>query len=78
MERTSDQETQDLILKLQNLQNNIPENEKLRRELYSTIQNLSYVLESPIETVKRISYLVIYIPKKSILLVMRISLTIKQ
>jgi len=59
MEPTTDQEIKDLILKLRSLQNSVPKNEELRKELLSSVQNLSYSLESPIETVKRISYLVI-------------------
>lgn len=61
MEATSNQELIELISKLKALQHNVPQDEKLRKELYSTVRNLSYALESPIDTVKRICYLVIYV-----------------
>ena len=58
MEAALNQETTELITKLKTVQNNIPPDEKLRKELYSTVRNLSLALESPIDTVKRICYLV--------------------
>ena len=56
MEATVD--ISNLIVKLQPLQHSIPQDKTQRKELYSALQNLSYVLETPIDTIKRISYLV--------------------
>lgn len=58
VQAASNQETTDLIARLRTLQDSIPQDEELRKELYSTVRNLSLALESPIDTVKRICYLV--------------------
>jgi hypothetical protein len=52
----SDQELGSLITKLQQIQKNPPADLKLRKELYSTVHDLSLALETPIDTVKRIQF----------------------
>ena len=46
----------DVIEKIRGLKYNVPEDEALRRQLRDAVQELSLVLETPLETVRRISF----------------------
>ena len=49
-----------LISELKSLEDNVPTDEALRKELYATLRDASLAVEAPLESVKRIGFSVLY------------------
>ena len=48
-----------LIDQLKALKHNVPEDSSVRKELYELMRDLSFELEDPLDTVKRVSFSVL-------------------
>ena len=46
------------VVQLKTLANDVPKDEKARKELFEAARNLTFALESPGDTIQRICYLV--------------------
>ena len=56
-----------LIEQLKALKHNVPEDSLVRKELYDIMRDLSFELEDPLDTVKRVSFSVLVIQLRSLL-----------
>ena len=52
-----------LVVQLKALIHNVPQDERLREELSDVTRNVSFALEAPIDSIRRISFSVIKFPR---------------